>query len=102
MNDYTLREIAEILGLDLVFLDELAREEIVSPDVEAADPGGHGARYSERMLERARIAHELVHELEVNLAGASVILRLREEMVVLRQSVRVLALEVERTRTRDA
>jgi hypothetical protein len=43
-----------------------------------------------------------VYELEVNLAGASVILRLREEMVVLRQRVRVLALEVERTRTRDA
>jgi len=102
MSHYTLREIAEILGLDRVFLDELAREEIVSPDVEAADPGAPGALYSERMLERARIAHELVHELEVNLAGASVILRLREEMVVLRQSVRVLALEVERTRTRDA
>ena len=102
MNRYTLREIADILGLDLVFLDELAREEIVAPDVEAADMGAPGACYSERMLERARIAHELVHELEVNLAGASVILRLREEMVVLRQSVRVLALEVERTRTRDA
>ncbi len=102
MSRYTLREIAEILGLDLVFLDELEREEILSPDVEAADPDALGARYSERMLERARIAHELVHELEVNLAGASVILRLREEMVVLRQSVRVLALEVERTRTRDA
>lgn len=102
MSRYTLREIAEILGLDLVFLDELAREEILAPDVEAADPDAPGARYSERMLERARIAHELVHELEVNLAGASVILRLREEMVVLRQSVRVLALEVERTRTRDA
>jgi len=102
MSRYTLREIAEILGLDLVFLDELAREEILSPDVEAADPETPGARYSERMLERARIAHELVHDLEVNLAGASVILRLREEMVVLRQSVRVLALEVERTRSRDA
>jgi hypothetical protein len=102
MSHYTLREIAEILALDLVFLDELAREEIVTPDVEAADPTPSGARYSERMLERARIAHELVYELEVNLAGASVILRLREEMVVLRQRVRVLALEVERTRTRDA
>jgi hypothetical protein len=50
------------------------------------------------MLERARVAHELVHELDVNLAGASVIVRLREEMVVLRQRVHVLAREVERTR----
>ncbi len=91
MSRYTLHEIAEILSLDLVFLDELAREEILTPE-------GPEAVYSERMLERARVCNELVRELEVNLAGASVIVRLREEMVVLHQRVRVLALEVERTR----
>jgi hypothetical protein len=94
MSRYTLLEIAEILRLDAGFLDDLAREEILTPD--ASEAG-----YSERMLERARVCHELVHELEVNLAGASVIVRLREEMVVLHQSVRVLALEVERGRTRS-
>jgi len=94
MSRYTLREIAEILGLDPEFLEELAREEILTPDVPEAC-------YSERMLERARVCHELVHELEVNLAGASVIVRLREEVGVLHQHVRVLALEVERTRTRN-
>lgn len=92
MSVYTLRQIAEILGLDPEFLEQLAREEILLPDAEAD--------YSDRMLERARVAHELVHELEVNLAGASVIVRLREEMVVLRQRVHVLAREVERTRGR--
>ena len=92
MSVYTLRQIADILGLDPEFLDQLAREDILLPDAEAE------ACYSERMLERARVAHELVHELEVNLAGASVIVRLREEMVVLRQRVHVLAREVERTR----
>jgi len=94
MSRYTLREIAEILGLDPGFLEELAREEILTPDIPEAG-------YSERMLERARVCDELVHELEVNLAGASVIVRLREEVVVLHQHVRVLALEVERTRTRN-
>ena len=94
MSRYTLRQIAEILGLDPAFLEELAREEILTPDVPEAD-------YSDRMLERARVCHELVHELEVNLAGASVIVRMREEMVVLHQRVRVLALEVERTRGRS-
>jgi hypothetical protein len=94
MSRYTLRQIAYILGLDPGFLEELAREEILTPDVPDAD-------YSDRMLERARVCHELVHELDVNLAGASVIVRLREELVVLHQRVRVLALEVERTRTRS-
>ena len=92
MSVYTLRQIAEILGLDPEFLEQLAREEILLPD---AEPD-----YSDRMLERARVAHELVHELDVNLAGASVIVRLREEMVVLRQRVTILAREVERTRGR--
>lgn len=90
MSVYTLRQIAEILGLDPEFLEQLAREEILLPDAESD--------YSDRMLERARVAHELVHELDVNLAGASVIVRLREEMVVLRQRVTILAREVERTR----
>ena len=94
MSRYTLRQIAEILGLEPGFLEELAREEPLTPHVPEAD-------YSDRMLERARVCHELVHELEVNLAGASVIVRMREEMVVLHQRVRVLALEVERTRTRS-
>lgn len=92
MSVYTLRQIAEILGLDPEFLEQLAREEILLPDAESD--------YSDRMLERARVAHELVHELDVNLAGASVIVRLREEMVVLRQRVTILAREVERTRGR--
>ena len=94
MTFYTLRQIAEILGLEPEVLEQLAREEILLPEAEAE------AAYSERMLERARVAHELVHELEVNLAGASVIVRLREEMVVLRQRVHILAREVERTRGR--
>jgi hypothetical protein len=96
MTFYTLRQIAEILGLDPEFVEQLEREEILLPEPEPE----HEAAYSERMLERARVAHELVHELEVNLAGASVIVRLREEMVVLRQRVHILAREVERTRGR--
>ena len=94
MNRYTLREIAAILSLDPDFLEEMAHYEILTPDVPEAG-------YSERMLERARVCDELVRELEVNLAGAAVIVRLREEVVVLHQHVRVLAVEVERTRTRS-
>jgi hypothetical protein len=98
--NYTLREIAEILKLQSDFLDELAREDIIAPDV--GDPASTDPHYSERMLERARVAYELVHELDVNLAGASVIVRLREEMVWLCDRVGRLALEVERSRARKS
>jgi hypothetical protein len=37
------------------------------------------------MLERARVAQNLVRGLEVNLPGVAVIVRLREEMVGLRR-----------------
>ena len=43
------------------------------------------------MLERARVAHELVHELEVNLEGAAIIVRMREELAALRRDLERLA-----------
>jgi hypothetical protein len=42
------------------------------------------------------VAYHLVHDLDVNLPGAAVIVRLREEMVGLQRSVRELAAELER------
>jgi hypothetical protein len=44
------------------------------------------------------VARELVQELEVNVAGAAVIVRLREELVALRRAACRLAIELERTR----
>jgi hypothetical protein len=39
------------------------------------------------MLERVRVAQNLVRDLEVNLPGVAVIVRLREEMAGLRRHV---------------
>jgi hypothetical protein len=94
MTVYTLREICQILEIDESFGFELERESIIAAD----EPAGGAVRYSARMLERARVAYHLVHDLDVNLAGAAVIVRLREEMVVLQRSVRDLAAELERRR----
>jgi MerR family transcriptional regulator/heat shock protein HspR len=77
---YTRRQIVELLELDELFLVSLEREEIVESD---APPEAEG-EFSERMLERARVAQNLVRDLEVNLPGVAVIVRLREEMVGLR------------------
>lgn len=38
-------------------------------------------------LEAARLAHTLVHELDVNVAGVEIILRMRRELLEVRQQV---------------
>lgn len=92
MSSYTLREICQLLELDEVLAAELVREAVLVADLPERE------RFSPRMLERARIARELVEELEVNVAGAAVIVRLREELVEWRRVAAELARELERTR----
>lgn len=95
MSAYTLRQICELLDLDEGCAAELVGEAVLVADA------GQGA-FSEDMLERARVARELVVELEVNVAGVAVIVRMREELVALRRMAGELAreLEVERARSR--
>ena len=73
MNSFERSEVVRLLDLDVAFLETLERESIVYLDVEEH-------RFSPRMLERIRVAHSLVFELEVNLSGVAVILRMREEL----------------------
>ena len=92
MRFYTSREIQRLLEIDEGLWVELEREEIVVGD--APEPEA----YSERMFERARVACNLVNELEVNLAGAAIIVRMREELADLRRDVARLLAEIERAR----
>ena len=73
MTSFERSEVVQLLDLDVAFLETLERESIVYLDVEEH-------RFSPRMLERIRVAHSLVFELEVNLSGVAVILRMREEL----------------------
>ena len=59
MKYYTRRQIVDLLEIDDVFLISLEREDIVLPD---APPESEG-EYSERMLERVRVAQNLVRDL---------------------------------------
>ena len=86
MKYYTRLEVIELLEIDELFLVSLEREDVVLRD---APPEAEGD-YSELMLERARVAQNLVRDLEVNLPGVAVIVRLREEMVGLRRHVQEL------------
>lgn len=82
---YTLREICEIVGIEEHFAAELVAEAVLVADT------GEPDHFSERMVERARVARELAQELEINLPGVAVIVRLREEIVDLRRCVSELA-----------
>jgi hypothetical protein len=73
MRSFERSEVVRLLEVEEAFLESLERESIVYVDVEKG-------RFSARMLERVRVAHSLVFELEVNLSGVAVILRMREEL----------------------
>ena len=93
MTSFTRRQVLELLELDETFLVALEEEAIARPDAPEPEPG-----YSDWMLERIRVAHVLVEELDVNLAGAAVILRMREDLAGLRHRVAELLSELERQR----
>lgn len=81
MTSFERSEIVRLLDVEEAFLESLERESIVHVDVE-------GHRFSTRMVERVRVAHSLIHELEVNLSGVAVILRMREELGGVRGTLR--------------
>jgi len=99
MKYFTRREIVELLSINEGFLVQLEQEEIVQCDT-ADEPGpADEVRYSEVMLERARVADNLVHELDVNLAGVAVILQMRENLATLRHQLEAALGELRRYRS---
>ncbi len=92
MSFYTRKQLMEILEIDEGFLISIEREEIISDDAPESEVG----HYSERMLERARVAQSLVSDLEVNLPGVAVILRMREDMAAMRHRVEELVIEIQK------
>jgi hypothetical protein len=92
MTYYTRKQILEMVETDDGFLTALEQEEILVGDA----PSGGAGEFSEHMLERVRVAQNLVRDLEVNMAGAAVIVRMREEMADLRRYVEELLAEVRR------
>ena len=73
ISSFERSEVVRLLDVEDAFLEVLERESIIYVDVEER-------RFSARMVERVRVAHSLVFELEVNLSGVAVILRMREEL----------------------
>ncbi|MBW2293525.1 MAG: hypothetical protein JRG89_10940 [Deltaproteobacteria bacterium] len=83
MNYYTRRQLVDVLQVGDDFLISLEEEEIVTRDA----PDDIAGEFSEIMFERVRVAANLVEELEVNLPGVAVIIRMREEMAGQRRAI---------------
>ncbi len=90
MSYYTRKQLLEFLDIDDGFITSLQQEEIIVVD----SPEEGLGEFSDRMLERARVAQNLVRDLEVNMAGVAVIVRMREEMAELRHRLEQLLGEV--------
>ena len=60
---------------------------------------GAAGSFSERMLERVRVAYNLVHDLDVNLAGVAIIIQMREDMSSLRHQIEGLLNELKGSST---
>ncbi len=92
MSYYTRKQVLELLELDDGFLTLLLTEEIVSLDA----PTDASGEFSEQMLERVRVAQNLVRDLDVNLAGVAIIIRMREDMSDLHHRMAELAAALKR------
>lgn len=89
-------EIAERYGIASADLEALAREEMI----EIKHTLDEEPVVSIEDVEKARITHLLMEELEVNLAGAAVIVHMRGEMIAMqRQFGRILEALVEEIRS---
>lgn len=82
-KDYwTVKEVIEIIEIDEDFITDLEREEIICPTC----PEGRSAKqFSANDLERLRLAKILMEDMEVNLPGIEIILRMRQDMIAMRR-----------------
>jgi MerR family transcriptional regulator/heat shock protein HspR len=79
---WTLSEVIEIFQMDEGTISYLEEEEIVCPECFDEQPV---KRFSAIELEKLRLAKVLMEDMDVNLPGVEVILRMRENMIQMRR-----------------
>ena len=80
---YTIKSVAQMVGLHEQSLRMYERKGLI----QRVRSDGNIRLFSESDIERVRCIKRLVDDLGVNLAGAEVILHMREQMNALRQEV---------------
>jgi MerR family transcriptional regulator/heat shock protein HspR len=78
---WTIEEVVATFQIDRELLEELEREEIICPT--CAEPVS-AKTLSIAELEKLNLARLLIEEMDVNLAGVEVILRMRQSMLEMR------------------
>ena len=94
---YTIRIAADMVGVHQQTLRTYEREGLLTP----ARSAGRQRLYSDEDIRRLRVIRRLIDELGVNLAGADIILRLRQRINELEQENRDLRDEVQRQRNQQ-
>ncbi len=79
---WTVHEVMERFEVEETFLRELEDEEILCP---ACEEDAQSKRFPADELEKLRLAKLLVEEMEVNLSGVDIILRMRQHMMEMRR-----------------
>ncbi len=75
-------EITKIFNIDEEFIVELEREEIISPVYKKKKTE---KTISLKDMERLRMAKILMHEMDVNIPGVEVILKMHQNMIDMRK-----------------
>ena len=79
---WTVKEVLEVFEFKEDFLLELEAEEVVCPACQEEPPL---KLFSQKDMEKLRLAKILVEEMGVNLAGVEVVLRMRQNMIDMRR-----------------
>ena len=79
---WTVSEVIEIFQIDEDIISYLEEEEIVCPECFEVQPT---RRFSAVEFEKLRLVKVLMEDMDVNLPGVEVILRMRQSMLQMRQ-----------------
>jgi len=79
---FTTTEIIEIFQVNEDLIVTLEQEEIICPECSGDESLKH---FSQEEIEKLRIAKMLIEDLDVNLPGVEIILRMRESMISMRR-----------------
>ncbi|MEW6530480.1 MAG: chaperone modulator CbpM [Thermodesulfobacteriota bacterium] len=88
---YYRHEILEIFDCDDEFLSRLEDEDLVHA---VETPAGSDRVFMADQMERIRIIHNLMTDLDVNLAGCEVILEMRENMMRMQEQFDAILAEL--------
>ena len=91
MKLWTISEITERFQIEVSLLQTLEEEDIICPVLE---DDSQTKLFPDQEVEKLRIAKVLIEEMDVNLAGVEVVLRMRNNMIDMRRQFDIILDEI--------